>query len=259
MMEVTNVPAGGVSVNSYPAFAPDGRYLVAEDWGRQLRFYGVPSLDLITNLPGFAPAFSHDGKTFVYASGTRLLQRDSPAAPDAVDVEIGKLSSGIWSMALSPDGHTVACAAEEDNATSVQFWDVRRRRRLGMVTGHSDRICRLAFAPDGKRLASASFDGQVGIWDVARRQQIKLLSGHNGDLYGVAFSPDGQTVASCGEDSTIRLWSATTWEKVTTLRGKTRVSSVAFSPDGTVHIWRAPLWTELEPSAHHPTASPSRY
>jgi WD40 repeat protein len=268
LMEITNIATGGVSLNSSPTFAPDESCLVTEDWGTTLKLYAVPSLELLTNFPGTSPAFSKDGKIFVYASRRRLIRRDSPASPDAVDVEIGELSSSILTIAVSPDGNTAACAVEGDNGTGVEFWDVRHGRSLGPASGHTGRAYKLAFSPDGQRLASACFKGEVGIWDVTGRRLIKGLSGHNGDLYCVAFSPDGRTLASSGEDSTIRLWSTTTWEEVASLRGTTKVSGVTFSPngqwfaaaanDGTVHIWRGALWQELEAPESGKSPAPSR-
>jgi WD40 repeat protein len=260
MIQITNIATGGLSLNSYPAFAPDGSCLVSEDWGRRLNVYAVPSLEMLSSLHGTSPAFSRDGKIFIYASGRRLVRRDSPASPHAVDVNIGELSSHILTMALSPDGNTVGCVVEGDNGTGIQFWDARHGSSLGRASGQTGRSYKVAFSPDGRQLASACFKGEVGIWDVAQRRLIKLLSGHNGDLYCVIFSPDGRTLASCGEDSTIRLWSTTTWEEVAALRGTTKVSAVAFSPDGhslgaaandgTVHVWWAPSWEKLEVNPH---------
>ena len=154
-------------------------------------------------------------------------------------------------MALSPDGKILASADLKDNGMGIQFWDVDQRRRLGPpAIGQEGRVGKLAFAPDGQRLASAGWDHKVGIWDVKKRRLIKLLSGHNADLYGVAFSPDGRTLASSGEDGTVRLWSMVMLEEVGRMRPKARLGGIAFSPDGqwlaapandgVVHVWQAP-------------------
>jgi WD40 repeat protein len=258
MRELTSAPTGGNSWTSHPAFTPDGRFFVSDSTGSMLKYFRVPSLELAIPLHGSSPSFAPPSETLVYASGRRIVQRRAPASSDAVETTIGELASSVFTLALSPNGRTVACSGEEDGGTRIQFWDVQQHRCLGSVTNHQGQVCQMAFSPKtGERLASVAWDGKVGIWDVASRRLIKLLSGHTGDLYGVAFSPDGLTIASCGED-TVRLWSATTLDQVAVLR-KMRFAAVSFSPDGqwlaaaaqngSVHVWHAPLWEELETSA----------
>jgi WD40 repeat protein len=65
----------------------------------------------------------------------------------------------------------------------------------------------VAFSPDGKTLASGSFDKTIRLWDVAKGQPIGVpLTGHTDKVFSVAFSPDGRTLASGSADNTIRLW-----------------------------------------------------
>ena len=57
----------------------------------------------------------------------------------------------------------------------------------------------MAFSPDGRRIASASWDGTVKVWDAATGRETLTLRGHT-DSFGAAFSPDGRRIASASED-----------------------------------------------------------
>ena len=57
----------------------------------------------------------------------------------------------------------------------------------------------LAFAPDGRTLATASIDKTVRLWSVNGGQELLVLDGHTGPVRALAFSPDGRILASCGD------------------------------------------------------------
>jgi eukaryotic-like serine/threonine-protein kinase len=68
----------------------------------------------------------------------------------------------------------------------------------------------VAFALDGRLLASAGEDGMVRLWDVASRTAVgEPLTGHQGPDLDVAFAPDEGLnpglVATAGADKTVRL------------------------------------------------------
>ena len=112
----------------------------------------------------------------------------------------------------------------------------------------------VAFSPDGKWIASASWDSTIGLWQPNGRN-IRFLRGHNGAIWDVAFSRDGRTLASCANDGTIKLWNLASMQEAATLHGHDGpVSSVAFSPNGnylasaggwTVRLWKAPTFEEI--------------
>jgi WD40 repeat protein len=91
----------------------------------------------------------------------------------------------------------------------------------------------VAWNPDGKQLATASYDGTAKVWDAARGKQILTLTGHGGYVLSVAWSPDGKQLATASEDNTAKVWEATTGKELLTLSGHSLpVESVAWSPDG---------------------------
>ena len=103
---------------------------------------------------------------------------------------------------------------------------------------------RVAFSPDGQRVAVPSGRNDVSLVDVDTQEIVKVLVGHKNGVKTVAFSPDGNILATganietggllFGATAEIKLWNLNTFELIRTLAAPDNksVNSLAFHPDG---------------------------
>jgi tetratricopeptide (TPR) repeat protein len=129
-------------------------------------------------------------------------------------------------------------------------------RFLRSFRGHPLGVHWVAYAPDGGRVLSGSFDGTVRLWDVETGIELRRFEGHTGWVTSVAFAPDGKRALSGGYDKTLRLWDTESGKEVRRFEGHTQpVEAVAFAPDGkralsaaqdkTVRLWDTETGKEL--------------
>jgi len=101
------------------------------------------------------------------------------------------------------------------------------------LQGHSLEVRALAFAPDGRLLASGGREGTARVWEVTEGETIFHLTGHGREVRWVAFARDGALLATAGNDGTARVWQAADGQEYAIYRPKRAVARAVFSPDGT--------------------------
>ena len=154
------------------------------------------------NLPvgeSYATAFvSSDVVVAVVPSPPRALVWDVTSADVPTVLPLDAAGYSVNSVAVSPDGRTVAIAS----GRSVGLWDfadVRNPRRITTVDKQADSVTAAAFGPDGRTLAIASLDHTTYLWNVADPAQpfeIARLAGHLAAISLVAFDHGGRTLVT---------------------------------------------------------------
>ncbi|KAF3096547.1 hypothetical protein TWF102_006527 [Orbilia oligospora] len=127
---------------------------------------------------------------------------------------------------------------------------------LQTLEGHKSLVKCVAFSPNGKLLASGSYDGLLNLWDITGAL-LQTLHGHEDKVNGVAFSPNSKILASASDDMTSKLWDISTGTQLQKLGHGDRVIDVAFSPsngeilastsnDETIRLWNTTTGTVLQ-------------
>lgn len=123
----------------------------------------------------------------------------------------------------------------------VKLWDTSTGQGVHVLKGHFNPCYRVAFSPDGSRLASVGPNHVPGdpnhhaiiLWNTETGEQISSTRAHSDDIHAVAFSPDGSQVATASRDRLVKLWDVAGGKELRTLWGHSNhVNVVAFSPSG---------------------------
>lgn len=133
-------------------------------------------------------------------------QDDTPASAkahyDMAHPPVYVKAPAVTSLEYSPDGSMIAVAGYHEVL-------VHKADGSGIVVrlvGLAERIQKLAWSPDGKKIAltggSPARMGEIQIWDVAAKKLELSKSLTFDTLYGASWSPDGKYLAfGCGDNA----------------------------------------------------------
>jgi len=164
--------------------------------------------------------FSADGKTLITAG--RDLFVKFWTVPNGALFRTVSTVDVPYRLAVSPDGNWIAVGMAHGN---LQLWSADGQTQRAL-TGHTDTVGAVAFAPNSQTLVSASLDHTTKIWSVKSGALINSFTDGTDAMNTVAVPPQGRYLVSSGSQVYLRLLSS----------GQTLASrpgnTFAISPDG---------------------------
>jgi WD40 repeat protein len=209
-------PSGVVAI----AFSPDGKRLataaghslIRDDGPCSIRLWDTATARQTLELRAHdsdvqALRFSPDGRWLAAA----LWDKTARLWSTSTGKEVRRLQgheNGLRTIVFSPSGKLLATASQDG---TVRLWETATGGEVRKLPAWATA---LAFAPDGKTLASVNGllwnnvepDNVIRLWDVSTGQLLGKLSGHSGGVTLLLFSPDGGTLVSGSEDATLLAW-----------------------------------------------------
>jgi WD40 repeat protein/serine/threonine protein kinase len=244
-------------------FSPNGRMVASAELNGDAKLWDAASGKTVLTLKevaGRGPTapvlptaivFSPDSASLaVGSSGGRVRILDPISGSPLRELKVVESEKSAQSLTYrqsltwSPDGKRLAACWDK----TVRVWDTDSWTSVTEIQ-LLDKVNGVAFSPDGRRIATAAGDPNVGpvsgpfvqIWD-ANSGKLVLSMRRNDDrneapvirsfnhAEDVSFSPDGLRLASL-EMPGLQIWDARSGARIASLRG--HYASVAFSPDET--------------------------
>jgi WD40 repeat protein len=154
-----------------------------------------------------------------------VVDVDRSSGRGSQEVQVFELATGKKQSAFDVDAdfrgvvgwtkdETLIAVLAEGGRITIRDRDTGKERQ-SLACGEGSRIDRLAFSPDGRRLAAMA-QGFVRVWDLGTGRE--LFDGrHSGMVRRIVYAPNGRTIATSGTDQTVRLWETATGRMIANL------------------------------------------
>ncbi|RPB12963.1 WD40 repeat-like protein [Morchella conica CCBAS932] len=164
----------------------------------------------------------------------RTAYHDHTGQVPATDEEKVAKSKERYEKAATIGGELVERLVTASDDFTMYLWEPKKGTKpIARLLGHQKLVNHVTFSPDGRLIASASFDNHVKLWNARDGKFIFSLRGHVAPVYQCCFSADSRLLVSSSKDTTLKIWDVKTGKLHTDLPGhQDEVFAVDWSPDG---------------------------
>lgn len=136
-----------------------------------------------------------------------------------------------YEACLKQSGERLVSASDD---LQLILWDPQKSTKpITKMHGHQKVVNHASFSPDGRCIATASFDSSVRLWDGKTGKFLATLRGHVAAVYQCAWSTDSRLLVSSSQDTTLKVWDVRSKKMKFDLPGhEDQVFAVDWSPDG---------------------------
>ncbi len=194
---------------------------------------------------------TRDGKWLAVARGSEVgLYKGTGSHDGAPERTVGSFPGKVTAVHFTTDGKRLVTASGVAGLGGVAaIWNIADGALIKRFDGHRDILYDAELSPDGKHLATCSYDKMITVWDVESGKPLRTLEGHTGAVYDVAFSPDSRFLVSASADDTCKVWRVDDGQRMDTLPQPLKAEyTCTFSPDGrfivaagadnNIRVWR---------------------
>ncbi len=177
--------------------------------------------------------FTPDSKNF-FSSGadSRILYHNLATKKT---VQVAQSSARAKTLALSPDGNTLAAGTESGEVMIIDLTDPNYTSR-NIFRKNGGAVHAIHFNNAGDKLAFGDDKGDLVIWDLKEKHRWgPKLTGFTSPITDVHFSPDNNLLAATSRDKTARMWDLNNIYDLPTVFSdhKDWVWTIDFHPNGT--------------------------
>ena len=216
-------------------FSPTASNLLAIGNSRKTDLWDTNSRTLLKTLEGHdgrvgGVSFSVDGRTLATMSGVEVSLWDVDSGDRLRDLSLPRIWGGFEACDFGP-GNILASA----HGNQIYLSNITVGEQPEIIT-FDDTIHAFTFGYGGTKIAAHGNGpfGQRGLlYDTVSKQ---LHTFHEGgySVWSEALDPHGNLVAYGRTDGTVNIWDIASLTQLKTFMGHNPISSLAFSPDGTL-------------------------
>ncbi|WP_435016541.1 c-type cytochrome domain-containing protein [Tundrisphaera sp. TA3] len=157
------------------AFSPDGKRLATASRDKTSKVFDVEKKEAVATFPShneavYCVSFAPDGKAVVTGGADGQVRVWNPDEDAKQSKAVGGFGGPVFRLQFHPDGKRLFTCGADKGVRILEGYAIKKA-----FTDHADWVYGLALSPDGKTLASGSWDGELRLWDLEAGKPLRAI------------------------------------------------------------------------------------